>query len=85
MHKGDYEIKKTDKNYDGNKTYFLEQRKRNGRTLNCGLLFGEKNKKTFYGFQIKCYFEETTIISKKATDKNKIKEKNKIKGFNLNI
>ena len=75
LYEGNYEIKKSGKNYDGNKTYFLEQRKRTGRTLDCGLLFGEKNNKTFYGFQIKCYFEETKSISKKATDKDTIKEK----------
>ena len=45
LYEGDYDIKKSGKYFDGNKTYFLEQRKRTDRTLDCGLLFGEKNTK----------------------------------------
>ena len=74
LKEGGYELTKSGKNYDGNKTYFLEQRKRTGRTLDCGLLYGKEKEKIFIGFQIKCYFEETSSISDKATDKDIIKD-----------
>ena len=73
LYNGDYYIKKLDKSYDGNKTYFLEQKKRTGKTLDCALLYGEDKKKTFIGFQIKCYFSETTNIPQKAKNISKIK------------
>ena len=74
LYSGEYEIKKSGKNYNGDKTYFLDQRKRTGKTLDCGLLYGEKNDKTFIGFQCKCYFDETKSLPKKAKDKDIIKE-----------
>ena len=73
LYNGDYYIKKIDKSYDGKKTYFLEQKKRTGKTLDCALLYGEDKKKTFIGFQIKCYFSETTNIPQKAKNISKIK------------
>ena len=69
---GKYEIKKSDKKYDGNKTYFLEQKKRVGRTLDCGILYGNEKNKTFIGF--KCFFDSTLYIKDKATNKDLIKE-----------
>ena len=74
LYSGEYKIKKSGKNYDGNKTYFLDQRKRTGKILDCGLLYGEKNDKTFIGFQCKCYFDETKSLPEKAKDKDIIKE-----------
>ena len=73
LYNGDYYIKKLGKSYDGKNTYFLEQKKRTGKTLDCALLYGEEKKKTFIGFQIKCYFSETTNIPQKAKDKISIK------------
>lgn len=71
---GEYIKKKTGTNYDGSKTYFLEQKKRTGKTLDCGYLYGEEKQKTFIGFQIKCYFESTNSLPQKAKDKIIIKE-----------
>jgi len=59
--------------YDGNKTYFLEQRKKQGRTLDCGLLFGEEKNKTFVGFQIKCFFDTINELKENVRDKDIIK------------
>ena len=82
LYKGKYNIKKLGKNYDGNKTYFLEQKKRTGKTLDCALLYGKEKEKTFIGFQIKCYFEETTSLPLKA--KNKLEIKRSIKKILIN-
>ena len=45
LYNGDYYIKKLGKSYDGKNTYFLEQKKRTGKTLDCALLYGEEKKK----------------------------------------
>ena len=65
---------KINNDYDGQKTFFLEQEKKKGRTLDCGLLFGAKKEKIFVGFQIKCYFEVTNSLPDNAKDKNIIKK-----------
>ena len=68
----DIEIPK-EKKYNGNKNYFLEQRNKKGRTIDCAYLYGNKDSKTFIGFQIKCYFSSTTSLNKKAWSKNLIR------------
>ena len=61
-------------NYEGEKNYLIDQTKKTGKMLDYALLFGPKNDKTFVGFQIKCYFQETNSIDKKFTDKVLIKK-----------
>ena len=60
----------------------MEQKKRTGKTLDCALLYGKEKEKTFIGFQIKCYFEETTSLPLKA--KNKLEIKRSIKKILIN-
>ena len=62
----------TDK-YTGDETFFLSQKSKSGRTLDCGYLYGERKDKKFIGFQIKCLFEKTTTIKKNAFKKDIIK------------
>ena len=57
------EIKLPKRKYDGNKNYFIDQKKRNGRMLDYALLFGSKTEKIFVGFQIKCYFSKIDTIN----------------------
>ena len=73
LYKGKYEVKISGKKYDGEQTYFLDQRKRTGKTLDCGLLYGEKKDKIFVGFQLKCYFSTTKSLPQKAKNKDIIK------------
>ena len=61
--------------FDGNKNYFINQTKRKGRMLDYALLFGDRLKKHFVGFQIKCYFKNSTSINDKFVNKQKIKKK----------
>ena len=42
--------------------------------LDYALLFGSKAKKTFVGFQIKCYFSKIETIKDKFINKTKIKD-----------
>jgi len=60
--------------YDGNINYYIDQKKKNGRMLDYALLFGSKAKKTFVGFQIKCYFSKIETIKDKFINKTKIKD-----------
>jgi len=60
--------------YDGNKNYYIVQKKKNGRMLDYALLFGSKTEKTFVGFQIKCYFSKNETINDKFINKTKIKD-----------
>ena len=61
------------KNYTGNETFLIRQQLKKGRVIDCAYLTGEQNDKTFIGFQMKCYFEETNNLQKRAYDKNIIK------------
>ena len=61
--------------YDGNKNYFIDQRKKQGRLLDYAILYGEKQNKSFIGLQMKCYFKETKTIADKFVNKMKIKAK----------
>ena len=62
-----------ERKYNGNKNYFLEQRNKKGRTIDCAYLYGNNDKKTFIGFQIKCYFSSTKELNRKAWDKDLIR------------
>ena len=44
-----------------------------GKTLDCGLLFGDEKNKTFVGFQIKCFFDTITVLNESVRDKDMIK------------
>ena len=41
--------------FSGSENFILDQKDNQGECLDLALLFGEKNKKTFVGIQIKCY------------------------------
>jgi len=60
--------------FEGEKNYLIDQIKKTGKMLEYALLFGPKNDKTFVGFQMKCYFQETNNIDKKFIDKVLIKK-----------
>ena len=60
-------------NFEGGETLFLNQIKKTGKTLDCALLYGEKYKKVFIGFQIKCYFNNS-ILKEESINKFKIRE-----------
>ena len=71
------EAKKKDipkKEYIGTENYFIDQSKKKGRLLDYAILYGEKNKKIFIGFQMKCYFQSTKSIKPKFRNKQKIKK-----------
>ena len=61
--------------FNGNKNYFIDQKKKKGRLLDYAILFGDKMDKCFIGFQIKCYFNQTNTINNKFINKTKIKDK----------
>ena len=65
-----YEITKE---YTGEETFLIRQRSKVGRVVDCAYITGKKNDKTFIGFQMKCYFEETNNLKKRAYDKDTIK------------
>ena len=77
-------------NFNGSEILLLDQISKRGKTLDYAYLFGEKNKKIFIGFQMKCYFENS-VLNSKALDKIIIKEKckkilvNSMKLFNCKI
>lgn len=66
-----YEISKE---YTGEETFLIRQKSKVGRVVDCAYITGEKNDKTFIGFQMKCYFEETNNLKKRAYDKDIIKK-----------
>ena len=77
--------------FNGDESFFLNQIYKKGRTLDFAYLTGEeRNNKTFIGFQMKCYFENS-ILNNKAIDKILIKERckkilvNSMKLFNCKI
>ena len=55
------EIKFPKTKYNGNKNYFIDQKKKTGKMLDYALLFGLQKEKIFVGFQFKCYFNKTKI------------------------
>ena len=59
-------------NFNGDKNYFIDQSKKQGRILDYALLYGNKLNKIFVGFQIKCYFNSTKSIDKKFINKIEI-------------
>ena len=75
---------------DGNKSIFLDQYSKFGKTLDYAYIYGTKDKKSFIGFQMKCYFEDSTI-NNKFVGKNFIKKScrkilvNSMKLFNYKI
>jgi len=75
---------------DGDCSIFLDQYYKFGKTLDFAYIYGNKNEKTFIGFQMKCYFEDSTIKNK-FVDKNFIKKScrkilvNSMKLFNCKI
>ena len=64
---------KISKNYNGNETFLIRQKLKKGRVIDCAYLTGEQNDKIFIGFQMKCYFEDTNNLKKRAYDKDIIK------------
>ena len=64
---------KISNNYTGNETFLIRQKLKKGRVIDCAYITGEQNDKTFVGFQMKCYFEETNNLQKRAYDKDIIK------------
>ena len=82
---------KIEKNkYDGNISLFLDQFSKWGKTLDFAYMYGPKYKKTFIGFQMKCYFIKSNL-SDDAVDKCKIRKNcqkilvNSMKLFNCKI
>ena len=77
-------------NYKGNETIFLDQFSKWGKALDFAYLYGSKNKKTFFGFQMKCYFENSEL-NDNAVDKCWIRKNcqkilvNSMKLFNCKI
>jgi hypothetical protein len=67
------EIKFPKTKYNGNKNYFIDQKKKTGKMLDYALLFGLQKEKIFVGFQFKCYFNKTKTIKDKFINKTKIK------------
>ena len=80
------------KNYrfNGDDPFLLDQINKKGKTLDYAYLSGTSNNKTFFGFKMKCYFENS-ILNNNAIDKTIIKEKckkilvNSMKLFNCKI
>ena len=76
--------------FTGNENFFIDQKNTNGKILDYGILFGNKNNKTFVSFQMKCYSNQT-YLNELVVDKAFIKSKispmllNSIKLFNINI
>ena len=60
--------------YTGDETFFITQKSKKGRVIDCAYLDGKRNDKTFIAYQMKCYFNETTNLKKKARDKDIIKK-----------
>ena len=50
--------------YDGDESIFLDQFSKFGKTLDFAYLCGKKNKKVFFGFQMKCYFGKSNLKEK---------------------
>ena len=75
---------------DGDSSIFLDQYSKFGKTLDFAYIYGNKNEKTFIGFQMKCYFEDSTLKNK-FVNKNFIKKScrkilvNSMKLFNCKI
>ena len=61
------------KDYTGDETFLITQKSKKGRIIDCAYLKGKKNDKTFIAFQMKCYFNKTKSLKKKARDKKIIK------------
>ena len=76
--------------FTGNENFFINQRNTNGKILDYGILYGDKNNKTFISFQMKCYSNQT-YLNELVVDKAYIKSKispmllNSIKLFNIKI
>ena len=60
--------------YNGNETFFISQKSKKGRVIDCAYLDGKRDNKTFIAFQMKWYFDETETLKKKARDKQIIKK-----------
>ena len=77
-------------NYKGDESIFLNQFNKRGKTLDFAYLYGNKNEKTFIGFQMKCYFDKSDL-SNDVVDKCKIRKDcqkilvNSMKLFNCKI
>ena len=75
---------------NGDDSIFLDQYSKFGKTLDFAYIYGDKNDKVFIGFQMKCYFENSTIKNK-FINKNSIKKScrkilvNSMKLFNCKI
>ena len=75
---------------DGNESLLLDQFSKTGRTLDYAYMYGKKYSKTFIGFQIKCYFQNSKLkidTIDKSIIKNKCKKilVNSMKLFNCKI
>ena len=62
----DEPIKKS--NFNGDESLFLDQYSKWGKALDFAYMYGPKDKKTFVGFQMKCYFEDSNL-NNNAVDK----------------
>ena len=75
---------------NGDQSIFLDQYSKFGKIFDYAYIYGNRNEKAFIGFQMKCYFEDSTIKNK-FVDKNFIKKScrkilvNSMKLFNCKI
>ena len=89
QHKKEKTIKKSNY-YTGDESLFLDQFSKWGKTLDFAYLYGSREKKTFIGFQMKCYFQNSDL-SDDAVDRCKIRKNcqqilvNSMKLFNCKI
>ena len=90
IQKNNEELIKKNDNYKGDESIFLNQYNKRGKTLDFAYLYGEKEAKTFIGFQMKCYFDGSDL-SNDTVDKCKIRKDcqkiliNSMKLFNCKI
>ena len=68
-------------NFSGEENFIIDQKNQFGQCLDFALLFGEKMKKTFVGFQIKCF---DPYVNHKLTEITKYNIKNKLKQILIN-
>ena len=76
--------------YNGDESIFIDQFSKWGKALDFAYIYGEKENKTFIGFQMKCYFENSKL-NDSAINKRKIRKNcqkilvNSMKLFNCKI
>ena len=51
------------KKYNGNETFLIKQGNKNGELFDYAILYGNKNQKTFIGFQMKCFGLSTSLTN----------------------